>query len=247
MIRRTITAVGALAVLLLSSGTAQAAPTFGMESGDFILSADRLMPLFAYENVKTENGNGGSSSSTLTSIAFVTHGAGISVYNIPRFSLDVTVIPHLTLGGSVYAYFQLGNSNTGTDAQGVSVTTENAKATFFGLAPRVGYILPIGDTFAFWPRGGLSFNDVGISTPTITNPAGRVTGGGSGTVTQWAIDLEPTFVFTPFPHMGITGGAALDIPFAGSQSATNPVNGTTISVPSTQLHFGLNLGLLVWF
>lgn len=247
MIRRSITAVGALAVLLLSAGTAHAAPTFGTESGEFILSADRLMPLFAYENVKTDNGGGGSSSTTLTSIALVTHGAGVSAYNIPRFALDVTVIPHLTVGGSVYAYFQLGSSDTGTNAQGVSVTTQNAKATFFGIAPRVGYILPIGDTFAFWPRGGLSFNDVGVSTPTVTNPAGKVTDGGSATVTQWAIDLEPTFVFTPIPHVGITGAAVVDIPFAGSRSVTDPVNGTTVSVSSTQFHFGLNLGLLIWF
>ena len=48
-------------------------------------------------------------------------------------------------------------------------------------------------------------------------------------------------------HVGITGAAVVDIPLTGSESVTGANSATTVSVTSTQFHFGLNLGLLVWF
>jgi hypothetical protein len=253
MLRASFTTVPVLFVLLFAApAAAQKEGAFG-EQGQAIVSVDRLMPLFAYESYKQGDlgGGGVTDTNTITSVSFVGHGLsifgygggaepGLLLYNVPRFAFDYTVWQHLTVGGSVWAYFQLGNSATFTDRNGVSTTTDNAKVSFWGLGPRAGWILHLSDLFAFWPRGGVSFNDASV---TFASMPGQPTT--TGTVTQWAIDLEPMFVITPVPHAGITVGGAVDIPFAGSLSSSTA--GTTVSVDSTQFQFGLNAGLLVWF
>jgi hypothetical protein len=237
---RRITFLGVGAAMLLATGTAsaQAAAAFG-DQGQAIISADRIMPLFAYENEKHTNNDGSTTSQTVTSISLVTHGPTfVTLYNVPRFSFDYTVWKHLTVGGSVWAYFQLGNSTTHSEPGLPDVTTDQPKVTYLGLAPRVGWILQLSDLFAFWPRGGISFNDT-MASQTVMGV------NESTTLTQWAIDLEPMFAITPVPHAAFTAGPVIDIPFAGSVSAS--AQGTTVSRDETMFHFGLMGGLLVWF
>jgi hypothetical protein len=236
---RKLTILGALAAGLLFSGaaTAQEGGKFGDE-GQAIISADRVMPLFAYENEKVSVNGGGSSSQTVTSLSLVTHGGTLNTfYNIPRFAFDYTVYQHLTVGGSIYVYLQTGNSTTQHQPGQPDVSTDNSKVTFWGLAPRVGWIFQLSDLFAFWPRGGISFNDEIANHPN---------NGGSTTVTQWALDLEPMFAITPASHVAITAGGAIDIPLTGSVT-DNPNGGASVSVDSTMFHFGLTGGLLIWF
>jgi hypothetical protein len=232
---RTITFLGAGVATLLATGTAfgQQAEAFG-EQGQFIISADRLMPLFAYESDKVDTGGGSSDTTTSTSIAFVTHNPVVSAYNIPRFAFDYTVWKHLTVGGSAWVAFQLGSSDTQSAPGQPDVTTDHPKLTFWGLAPRAGWILHLSDLFAFWPRGGFSFAD------TATSLNNRTT-----TNTQWAINLEPMFALTPVSHAAITAGPVVDIPIGGSFS--RDMNGTSVSSSETLFHFGVTAGLLIWF
>jgi hypothetical protein len=237
---RTVTFLGFSAATLLATTAASAqqpAEAFG-EQGQFIISADRLMPLFAYENNKRTGPGGTSDSTTVTSMALVTHGPdGVTVYNVPRFAFDYTIWKHLTIGGSAWVYFQLGNSNTHSEP-GMQTSEDQPKVTYWGLAPRVGWILHLSDLFAFWPRGGVSFNQTVTSIPP---PVGNAT----ETATQWALNLEPMFAITPVPHAAFTVGPVVDIPFAGSLSRS--ANGITVSNDETMFHFGIVGGLLVWF
>jgi hypothetical protein len=233
---RTITFLGAGVAALLATGTAsgQQAEAFG-EQGQFIISADRLMPLFAYESDKVSNGDGSTDTTTVTSIAFVTHNPALAtVYNVPRFAFDYTVWKHLTVGGSVWASFQLGNSDTHSAPGQPDVTRDRAKVTFWGLAPRAGWILHLSDLFAFWPRGGISFADTSASLNNQTT-----------TNTQWALALEPMFALTPVSHAAIIAGPVVDIPLGGSVSQS--MNGMSVSNSETLFHFGLTAGLLIWF
>jgi hypothetical protein len=237
---RTITFLGAAFAALLATNpaAAQQAPEFG-EQGQFIISADRLMPLFAYESDKVSGGGGGSDTTTVTSVAFVTHNPAIvTLYNVPRFAFDFTVWKHLTVGGSVWAAFQLGNSDTVSAPGQPDVTTDNPKITFWGLAPRAGWILRLSDLFSFWPRGGFSFTDTSASQT-------RMGVDHTQTNTQWAINLEPMFALTPVPHAAITAGPVVDIPIGGSVSQS--ANGMSVSNSETLFHFGLTAGLLIWF
>jgi hypothetical protein len=238
----TFFGTGVAAMLTAGAAYGQTAAAFG-DQGQFIISADRLMPLFAYENDKQTNADGSTDSQTVTSMAFVTHGPTyVTIYNVPRFALDYTVWQHLTVGGSAWVYFQPGNSSTHTEPGQPNVTTDQPKVTYWGLAPRAGWILHLSDLFAFWPRGGISFNQIVTSA---TRHNGNVTVSETNTVTQWAVDLEPMFAITPVPHVAFTAGPVVDIPFGGSVSQS--ANGTTVSTDQTMFHFGLMGGLLVWF
>jgi hypothetical protein len=241
---RKLTILAVIGTTLLGAGPAfaQAAEAFG-DQGQAIISADRLMPLFAYENEKHTNADGSTDSQTVTSFAFVTHGPTfVTIYNVPRFAFDYTVWKHLTVGGSAWIYFQPGNSITQSQPGQPDVTTDQPKVTYWGVSPRVGWILHLSDLFAFWPRGGVSFNDTSSG---ITTHMGNVTFTQTSASTQWALDLEPMFAITPVPHAAFTAGPVVDIPFAGSISNTR--NGTTVSTDQSMFHFGIVGGLLVWF
>ena len=239
MIRMTSRLSWGLGVLLLAGwARAQTKGDFG-DRGQIILSVDRLMPLLSYEDVKASQ-NGTDASVAVTSISLVGHGKTLTFYNDPRLSFDYTVVPRLTIGGSVYVFTQAANSTT-VDTNGMSASADNPRVTLWGIAPRVGYIVPIGSKFAFWPRGGFSFNDASHTSVQVGN-----TQINSGSATQFAFDLEPTFVFTPFAHVGVTAGGALDIPIAGSVDVPQGNNLST-SVDVAEFHIGLHMGLLVYF
>jgi|SRR5215472_10384413 len=238
MLRNLVT-IGVSAAVLFAVSSASAQPA-GAAFGDehqAILSVDRLMPIFQYENDKASP-NGGSGGYTVSYFGLVTHGTQATFYNIPRFAFDYTVWKHLTVGGSAYIWVQTGSNYYICANGGPCVDQPSpAKTTFFGIAPRVGWILQFSDIFSFWPRGGISFNDATHSSYVTT-----VGAFGGGTTTQFALDLEPMFAFTPVPHAGITFGGNIDIPITGSVDNNN---GT--STDTAQFAFGLNAGLLIWF
>lgn len=233
-------------LLLPVAAHAQQENAFG-EQGQFILSVDRLMPLVSYEDLKVSQGGNKVSISSL-GFSFVGHGETITLYNQPRFSFDYLITNGLTLGGSVYLYLQASNSVSVT-ANNVTTTTDGSKETLWGIAARVGYVIPISGIVSFWPRGGISFNDINYGSATATGGGVSIQKAG-GSARQFAVDLEPTFVFTPLDHVGITASAIADIPVTGSSDVpTTTAAGTpaTVSYDLTQFHIGVHAGLLVYF
>ncbi len=254
---RPLIATAASAVVLLaasSSGAQGFAKGFG-DKGQFIVSAERLAPLFTYTNNKLTD----STTNPNTSISTTTTAVGLlpsfndsafngNFYNVPRFGFDYTVIPHLTIGGSIGFATQLGASNTQSQGAG-SVSTDAAKATYFSIAPRVGYIIPLTDIISFWPRGGISFHLFHSTNPDNTNGAGTVVTRSTNR-SLWALDLEPLFVLTPVEHFGVFAGPIVDIPLTGSQKTdrTTTPPGTTVteSLDYSSFHFGITAGLMGW-
>lgn len=79
-----------------------------------------------------------------------TNGATAGPGFVLRPALDVFVIDRLSIGGAVeftYTSFRVGVGTTDLFT--------------FTVMPRVGYSIPLGDKFAFWPQGGLG---VGFAT-----------------------------------------------------------------------------------
>ncbi|HEY1558315.1 MAG TPA: hypothetical protein VGF94_25990 [Kofleriaceae bacterium] len=204
--------------------------------GTVVVSADRLMPLFAYTKDSTDVGNNDTSSSSETSISLFSYGSPSQTiaYNIPRISLDYAIAPNITLGGSVIFFADL-SASTSTTVGGTTSSADNAKATAFGLAPRIGYVLPLGPRLAIWPRGGFSYYTESISNPPN---GGNTTSDGFH---QWSLDLEAQFVMALAPHFFLQLGPAIDIPLSGAVSSTN--GGTTVSDDNSQLHIGITGGL----
>lgn len=90
--------------------------------------------------------------------------------------IDVFVIDHLSIGGEVLIGKTSASDKTVTLDKRTGIETtrtdEAPSPTAFGIAPRIGYHIPIGRHFSFWPRGGFGFLRSGYSRP--APPAGTI-------------------------------------------------------------------------
>jgi hypothetical protein len=253
---RTLTAFGAMLGVLLAAplASAQGKGSFGQQ-GDFILGADRLLPLFSFTSiaqVSTLPPPAGQTKVTetnaQTALSFFQGGTPPleTFFTFPRVGLDYVIVPNVTIGGDLFFYTTLGSHTTiERDFIGGSSSTNTSaagSALAFGIAPRGGYILPLSQLFSLWLRGGFSYYTGSTKTP----GAAPVTETGAN---QFALDLEPQLVVTPLPHFGITAGLTADIPIAGGHSETREAGGvsTTTSAGSSIFFFGATGGLIGWF
>jgi hypothetical protein len=255
------------AVILASTSHASAAgDAKGLgEKYQLIISADRLVPLFAYTRSSiSETTPGGielTDSQTGAGISLllgrnVGHAESftqypVNVHTLPRVAFDFTVIPKLTLGAAIAFGFGLGGSNENEFVQGnlkTSQRTDSPTASAIGLAPRVGYIIGLSDIFAFWPRGGLGFYSVSVKTDIVdnNNPANVRTVSLSDTI--FSLDLDPQFVLTPVEHFFFHFGPLINIPITGSRTAESRAGATTTTVSNdiSLFHFGITAGLGGW-
>ena len=261
--------VGSLAHAQSSGGS------FGSQ-GQFIISADRLMPVLGYSRASStepQTPPAGETKVTDTedssSLGFFWGGTpafngavpgGIpgapgsipvtNFYTVPRVGFDYVLLPNITVGGDLILFFTLGGSNSNevyNNGGGTTTTTHNEPTnTTFGIAPRAGYIMHLSDLFSLWLRGGFSFytltwkQQFTVMTTTTTI---------SANYNQFALDLDPQLVITPFPHFGFTVGLTGDIPLAGGHSFTTNTAGTTssISAGSSLMFIGVTSGLVGWF
>jgi hypothetical protein len=257
--KRTLTAAGAtLAVLTIAPLAMAQRGAFGQQ-GEFIISADRLMPLFSFDDVSQADLEAGAGDPAIKSVTNTSTSPSLSLlyggtanpnevfYTAPRVGLDYVVVPNVTIGGSIVAVFSIGGSNKtetdNTNGQSSTTSVDHDSVSGFGIAPRAGYILPLTDIFALWLRGGLSFYVASDSPPSNNN------GTFSTTVNQLSLDLEPQLVFTGIPHVGFTAGLDADIPLTGGikDSGTNNGVSTSVSGHSSIFFLGLELGMLAHF
>ncbi len=243
----------AIALSLGAPRVASAQDANGLgEKHQLILSVDRLVPVLGYTSqtiTTTVNGTAFKTTDSGTSMAVLLGrepSLGV-VHTVPRIAFDFAVIRHLTIGGAVAFAIGLGGSHTEDLPNGTSRKIDAAKTTVVGFAPRVGYVIPISDLFAFWPRAGFAFYSVSTSTPSVGPNDALVTTTNSDTV--FSLDLDPQFAWIPTRHFFINLGPLLDIPLGGSRSvevATGPRSDTTKNDLSV-FHFGIQAGLGGWF
>lgn len=169
--------LGTLAVctLCLTASPSSAQPFY--RSGEISVAIERGFGIH-YSSASTEVG-GQEFDASYTAIGLGWAGA-ISPFHHSRAAIDGFVTDQLSLGGSIGFFTQSG------DAEGDG----------FIFSPRVGYAVPLNDTFTFWPRGGLTYWD-----REATNVL--------------AISGEGMFVISPTPSWGILLGLTLDLGFTG--------------------------------
>jgi opacity protein-like surface antigen len=238
----TISTGAAVAGLVLASSAGaeegQGVHRFG--SPGFIVSADRLLPLFSYQSVKTTL-DGSSETKSRLSIALMNSGpfeVFSSFYNLPRLGFDWLPIQNLTLGGAAWLYADLQATDSLSPAGGPSKSTDQSKVTYWGFSPRVGYILPINDKLSLWPRAGVAYHNVSFSD--------------SGSITQFAIEAEAMLVISPWNHFGFMVGPIADIPVSGEQTSVTPsitggTGSTSQKVDSAMFQIGMSAGMLGHF
>ncbi len=261
---RAAVALGSGASILFGASLASAQQRgndFGQQ-GQFIIEGNRLFQLFAFDDVSQNalEGVGGDITSITTtttastvSLLYGSNGnsTGDLFFTVPRVGFDYVIVPNVTIGTDLVVLFTLGGHTTvETDTSNggsTSVTNPNAGVTGFGITPRGGYILPLTDMFSLWLRGGFSYYTA--TTKTTTENAGGVTTTDSAGVDQFSLDLEPQIVFTPFSHIGFTGGVTADIPIAGGHSinTTTGDESASASAHSSIFYLGIELGMLAHF
>ncbi len=245
------TLAGLVALLTPSTASAEDANGFG-EKSQLIVAVDRLMPAFSYTSQTVTATQGGatlktSDSGTSAALLFGREPNLGVVHTIPRVAFDFTIVRHLTLGGAIAVAFGLGGTHEEDFGNNATRRSDAAKTSIIGLAPRIGYILPIGNNFAFWPRAGFAFYSVSTKFQTVTQ--GNVDVTTTNNDSLLSLDLDPQFVWTPIAHFFFNFGPILNVPLSGSRSvevATGPTTTTTKNDLSV-VHFGLTAGLGGWF
>lgn len=259
-------ACGLAAVLLFAAKGASAqghANGFG-EKGQLILTADRLVPVFSYtygtvthqqNNGETTTSSSGSGLSLLFGQNLAdtgTRGVPINVHTIPRVAFDITVIRSLTVGAGVAFGFGLGGTNEvetrPNGGRATSTSNDAPTATAIGFTPRVGYIVPIGSVFAFWPRLGMGIYSISSSheEPAPGNAVATV----KTNDTLFSLDLDPQFAIVPLEHFFFHVGPVVNIPLTGSRSGERTIGNNTTPLSSddaTMFNFGISAGLGGWF
>jgi hypothetical protein len=133
---------------------------------------------------------------------------------------DYFVIDHLSIGGFVELASKSGSVDTQTNGAG-TFNTDLPTTTGFTLLPRIGYLIPIGDRFAIWPRGGIGYAYRGTSS---------VTGAGQGAVVKTkdsfsalVIDLNVDFLFRINETFFLVAAPDLGASLGGSHTHTDLV------------------------
>lgn len=265
MMKASLTALAAAALLVATTSDAQAAGhANGLgEKGELIISADRLVPLFGYTHssvtIPGNNNNGQiretSVNASGTSFLFGKDvssydgfGQPFNVHSIPRVAFDITIIDKLTLGMGFAFAFGFGGSVKAEQVIGPNATrtttVDAPTSTMFGIAPRVGYIIPLGDVLAIWPRGGFAFYSVSFKQDVTNNNNGVVTTDKT-TDTVFSIDLDPQLAIIPTEHFFFTVGPMLNIPLTGGRSHTISQAGrsTQDDQDISILHFGIHASI----
>jgi len=253
-----------LAAALALSSLALARPASAQELNGFgerrelILSVDRLTPLLSYSRASVTSTPGNATVTTADSgtsfaLLFGTEPTLGSVHTIPRVAFDFVVVRHFTVGGSFA--FAVGLSHdqkvtTVPNGGGTTTTRENdePRATILGFAPRVGYVIPFGHVFGFWPRAGFAFYSLSTSSEQV-NGQGTVTSTTTQTNTVFSLDLDPQFVWAPIEHVFVHFGPLVNVPLTGAQSV-EVAQGNSTQTTSNDLavfHVGLHAGLGGWF
>jgi hypothetical protein len=191
-------------ILFFGATSARAAPPARdfASSGTAIVSVDQLMPIVSYISTTQTNPGGSKTTNSATSLALVTSNAGnaasaFSFKMLPRLAFDYVVGPGVTVGGTAWVFTNLSASQSTTPAGGGSSTsTDQAKATYWGVGARAGYAFPVSDIVALWPRVGIEYGDIEIGS-LMTN--GISISGAS--INQLSVDVDAFLVVTPIEHL----------------------------------------------
>jgi hypothetical protein len=137
-------------------------------------------------------------------------------FSTPFASLDGVVGPGITFGGGIG--YQ-GDHQELKDAQTVDLSA-------FVVAPRVGFIQEIGKVVSVWLRGGVTYSSQKAVTTQAVCPFSSCGPPTTQAFSMLDLSVDPTFVFTPFPHLGILLGPTVDVALAGTETF-EPIVGNT--------------------
>jgi hypothetical protein len=164
----------------VAAAAAPSGPAAFGDSGQFALSGERLFG-YTYTRLSVPGGVGTASTFSILSNPY---GRGTGGYSWPRVGFDYFVIRGISLGGSV-SFARTSSANT--------------SSTYYEVAPRVGYEIPIGPWLDFWPRAGVTYVHFSL-----------------GDLGYLGLTIEAPLAIAVSQHVVITFGPTLDLGLSGS-------------------------------
>jgi hypothetical protein len=236
--RKSLVALGLIATTL-ATGAASAEP-FGAH-GTVAIGAERLFGLEYTSQTNTPPG-GTEQKSSVTSVSLFGHTAlledmGNLVSAMPRLSADVFLGPGVSVGGAL----MYQSMNVDHPASGPNDSSDKIGLNLLLFAPRVGFGARITDTFAIWPRLGITYLHSWTSQSSMS--AG-VEDKSRGTGNNMFLTLDAMMVVSPVQHAAFTFGPTFD--YLLSQSSTR--DGVGVATGDIGMYsLGLQAGILLWF
>jgi len=109
-----------------------------------------------------------------------------------------------------------------------------------GVTPRIGYAIPIGEMFSFWPRAGVgirnNWQNTSSGSPNPQCPGSGAVGGsviGSRTTGAFDLQLSAPFLLQPAPHFFMGLGPYLATDLSTWPSNASPARITTYGIAFT--------------
>jgi len=222
--------------LMASRAMAQDSSHFGSK-GQLLISADRLIPFFAYSSGKV-----GATTVRETSFSLLANTNTTVGSNVPRIAADFVVADNITVGGSAFVFFTAGSSQT-TTTGATWVVVDVPSRTAFGAQARAGYMYKVADYIGLWPRLGL-----GVASGSSNGRTETVLGSSVSTH-QFSLSLEPLVTVNPVPNFFFQAGPVLDVPLSGSTKTEVSAGPTTTAttVDSSVFHLGITAGFGGYF
>lgn len=165
-------------------------------------------------------------------------GRGDTIYHLTTFwiapAADYFVIDQLSVGGMI----ELASTSGSVDIPLSPTADQNfdlPSTTHFSLLPRVGYMIPIGDRFGIWPRGGIGY----VSRQVVTNPGNNAS---RDTFSALSFFANCGFIYRMNETFFIDAAPEIAFSLGGSHSSTNPA-GASVSADAGFFQFGIFTGL----
>jgi hypothetical protein len=245
-----IVAAATLSIGLVSTVARAGDPTESLVDSRVIVGLERVVSFVTYESASvTPNGSSSTGTVSVTGLSLAANdpaSASDVFYTVPRLGVDAVLGAHFTLGGAFFAWTDVSSSVSVSGGNVTAPSQDQPKRTYWGIAPRLGYIVNVSPIIALWPRAGIEYHNLNQST---INENGTTVGGGS--LQQLAMDLEGNLVIAPYDHIGFVVTVYGAIPISGSISnlsetvAGTSTSSVTGSVAETAV--GLTAGMVGFF
>ena len=255
---------GIICACTLSVRPVSAAPIDNVgNAGQIVVSAEHLAGVFVThdEQEASQTDPTGLTATAKTDVTttnisvFGNEASGLTGF--PRLALDVFVVQGFSVGGALMywtgsadAKLEATVSGPGVGSQTVT-SDQQVTERVFVIAPRIGYAYAFDETFALWPRAGISYGSVvrevesEDSDPNTGAPI-RVTD--TTTFKSTNLTLELLLVASPFSHFALFGGPYWDISLAGSEEFESDAPGSqTVDGDYAFSSYGFTIGILAYF
>lgn len=223
----------ALGLTALTTREAKAQEETLPGQGSVVFGAERMFGIYSYKGTAERDNAKYTQNGTQFSLLWGANGTSGGVENnfdaMPRIGVDFFVTEGLSLGGSIGYYTSSGEQKL--EVPGQPTDSEDLDdLTAVAFAPRVGYLIPLGERAGFWPRGGITYVSFKDEQPDNDKT----------TITSWQLSAEAMFFLAPVEHFAFVLGPVIDFPIGGTVETEN----NNVAQPDQDLRWQ-NLGIAV--